>query len=279
MAQKLWDFRRRNYGTARRNCGILHTPTGSVWSIGRTTLTGDTTRITSTDPLTSSYHVDMSLAYDSQARPITVTGLQGGAPITVTMGYNAAGQRSRYTVAMSGTATVDERFQYRDGDLAQMAAMTATLNGDGSVKSTGSYTDTYVYTANGQPLELLRQRGTTTSRYWYVLDGRNNVVALTDVNGAVVDRYAYDPWGEGLPEGTNETVPQPFRYDAPAHMSGWYLTTEDYNGDIETMKVEHLYHVTASRPETARYIALPPGSWFTLWEDGDDVGHSNDLAH
>ncbi len=23
MAQKLWDFRRRNYGTARRNCGIL----------------------------------------------------------------------------------------------------------------------------------------------------------------------------------------------------------------------------------------------------------------
>ncbi len=26
MAQKLWDFRRRNYGTARRNCGILHPP-------------------------------------------------------------------------------------------------------------------------------------------------------------------------------------------------------------------------------------------------------------
>jgi len=32
MAQKLWDFRRRNYGTARRNCGILervHKPPSS----------------------------------------------------------------------------------------------------------------------------------------------------------------------------------------------------------------------------------------------------------
>ncbi len=173
---------------------------------------GDTTSITSTDPISSHYHVNMRLSYDSQARPITVTTLQGGIPITVTMGYNADGQRARYTVAMSGTATTDERFQYRDGELAQAAVMTATLNSDGSIKSTGSYTDTYVYTADGQPLELLRQQGGATNRYWYTLDGRGNVVALTDVNGAVVDRYAYDPWGEGVPEGTSETVAQPFRY-------------------------------------------------------------------
>lgn len=83
---------------------------------------------------------------------------------------------------------------------------------DGSIKSTGSYTDTYIYGVNNAPLELLRQRGTRTDRYWYALDGRGNVVALTDSSGAVVDRYAYDPWGEGLPEGTSETVAQPFRY-------------------------------------------------------------------
>jgi len=50
------------------------------------------------------------------------------------------------------------------------------------------------------------------------------VVALTDSTGAVVDRYAYDPYGESLPEGTNETVPQQLRYasywfDAAL---GWY---------------------------------------------------------
>ncbi len=185
---------------------------------------GDTTRITSTDPLTSPFHLDEQLWYDSQARPITITTLQGGVPITVTMGYNAAGQRARYTVTMSGTATLDERFGYRGGQLAQMAAMTATLTGGGAIQSTGAYTDSYVYGANDAPLQLLRQRGSATNRYWYTLDGRGNVVALTDSNGAVVDRYAYDPYGENLPEGTNETVPQQLRYasywfDAAL---GWY---------------------------------------------------------
>jgi len=170
------------------------------------------------------FHLDEQLWYDSQARPITVTTLQGGVPITVTMGYNAEGQRARYTVTMSGTATLDERFGYRGGQLAQMAAMTATLTGGGAIQRTGQYTDSYVYGANDAPLELLRQRGSATSRYWYTLDGRGNVVALTDINGAVVDRYAYDPYGENLPEGTNETIPQQLRYasywfDAAL---GWY---------------------------------------------------------
>ncbi len=187
------------------------------------------------------FHLDEQLWYDSQARPLTITTLQGGVPITVTMGYNAEGQRTRYTVTMSGTATLDERFGYRGGQLAQMAAMTATLTSGGAIQSTGAYTDidvqiknqnsqaavtlierpaslkhyltgySYVYGATDAPLELLRQRGSTTSRYWYTLDGRGNVVALTDSNGAVVDRYAYDPYGESLPEGTNETVPQQLR--------------------------------------------------------------------
>ncbi len=179
---------------------------------------GDTTSITSTDAATkvdgspNPYHVDMRLSYDSQARPITVTALQGGVPITVTMGYNAAGQRARYTVTMSGTTTLDERFQYRGDQVAQMAALTATLNSDGSIKATGQYTDTYVYGLDNAPLELLRQRNGVTNHYWYVVDGQDNVVALTDINGAVVDRYVYDPWGEGLPEGTSESIPQPFRY-------------------------------------------------------------------
>ncbi len=145
-------------------------------------------------------------------------------PLTVTMGYNADGQRARYTVTMSGTATLDERFGYRGGQLAQMAAMTATLTSGGAIQSTGAYTDSYVYGANDAPLELLRQRGSATNRYWYTLDGRGNVVALTDSTGAVVDRYAYDPYGENLPEGTSETVPQQLRYasywvDAAL---GWY---------------------------------------------------------
>jgi hypothetical protein len=34
-----------------------------------------------------------------------------------------------------------------------------------------------------------------TCKYWYTLDGRGNMVALTDATGTVVDRYSYDVWG------------------------------------------------------------------------------------
>ncbi len=67
------------------------------------------------------------------------------------------------------------------------------------MSGTQSYTDTYLYDQQGQPLELIRQTksGSTlaTARYWYEEDGRGNVVALTDASGSVVDRYSYDAWG------------------------------------------------------------------------------------
>ncbi|HVC81153.1 MAG TPA: hypothetical protein VNL35_11710, partial [Chloroflexota bacterium] len=67
---------------------------------------------------------------------------------------------------------------YRGGQLAQ----TVTISG------TTSYTDTYVYSQHGMPLELLRTSNGVLARYWYERDGLGNVVALTDVNGNVVDQ-------------------------------------------------------------------------------------------
>jgi hypothetical protein len=52
------------------------------------------------------------------------------------------------------------------------------------------------------------------------------------------------------------------RYRAPEHMSGWYLTTDEYDGDPSTLRTEHLYHVTSKRPELAKFLALPPGYRF-----------------
>lgn len=74
---------------------------------------------------------------------------------------------------------------------------------------------------------------------------------------------------EGVVEGDRPLAG--VRYVAPGHMSGWYLSTDRYNGDIDTMRVEHLYHITAVRPEIARYIALPPGYRFILWPDAPDA--------
>jgi len=152
------------------------------------------------------------LQYDAEQRPITLTHLEGGVPITISLGYNADGLRARYTVVMSGTAIDDERFQYRDGELAQVSAITATLNSNGPIKSQGvPYTDTYIYGPIGEPLEFLRQQGGVTSRYWYALDGQGSVVAVTDITGKVVDRYNYDSWGEQIGR-YHETVPQQLRY-------------------------------------------------------------------
>jgi len=107
---------------------------------------------------------------------------------TITLTYNAESLRASYSVTPSGALqpSLNEQFTYRGEQLAQ----TVTISG------TTSYTDTYVYSQYGMPLELLRTSNGTTNRYWYERDGLGNVVALTDGNGTVVDQYAYDLWGK-----------------------------------------------------------------------------------
>ena len=52
------------------------------------------------------------------------------------------------------------------------------------------------------------------------------------------------------------------RYSSPEHMSGWYLTSNSYNGDIKSLLVEHLYHILKVRPDLAKFLALPIGYRF-----------------
>lgn len=76
-----------------------------------------------------------------------------------------------------------------------------------------------------------------------------------------------------ISDGVYEGDPvQGVRYEAPAHMSGWYLTTERYNGDHTTLLVEHIAHVVERRPDVAVFLALPPGYRFDTtggdaWQD------------
>jgi hypothetical protein len=57
-----------------------------------------------------------------------------------------------------------------------------------------------------------------------VLDGRNNVVAVTDSSGKVVNSYAYDSWGEPLTDLTKQQAPQQYRYGSYwlDDAVGWY---------------------------------------------------------
>jgi hypothetical protein len=60
------------------------------------------------------------------------------------------------------------------------------------------------------------------------------------------------------------------RYPSPGHMSGWWMVTDRYNGDVNSMRQEHMYHLTSRRPDLASYIALPFGYRF-------DVTHHEDI--
>ena len=68
-----------------------------------------------------------------------------------------------------------------------------------------------------------------------------------------------------ISKGVLEGLPvQGVRYPSPDHMSGWWITTAQYEGNIDTLTHEHTYHITAARPDLAKYLALPPGFRFDL---------------
>lgn len=65
---------------------------------------------------------------------------------------------------------------------------------------------------------------------------------------------------DGVLEGRSPIGGTRYRYTGK--MSGWFLSTDLYDGTNNTVKLHHAYHVTAARPELAKYLALPPGYRF-----------------
>lgn len=81
---------------------------------------------------------------------------------------------------------------------------------------------------------------------------------------------------DGVYEGA---VPvEGIRYPSPDHMSGWWLTTNEYNGDSNTLKNVHFHHILEKRPEIAIYMALPFGYRFQLGGDEESVWFDEDVA-
>jgi RHS repeat-associated protein len=226
---------------------------------------GDTTAITApiSGSLTAPGAINTHIGYDAQQR-VTRVAHQDNKPFVTTVAYNADGDRARYTVVTSGTTTMDEQFQYRDGQIARVSAVTATVNTTGTVTSQGMpYTDSFVYGPAGEPLEFLRQQGGATSRYWYVLDGQGNVVAVTDATGKVVDRYNYDSWGEPIGKDY-QTVPQQLRY------AGYW-----YDSEVQWYWLSVRYY----DPEEMRFLQPDPsnqdGVHTYAYVDDDPIDYSD----
>ena len=67
------------------------------------------------------------------------------------------------------------------------------------------------------------------------------------------------------------------RYPSPDHMSGWWLTTDRFNGDTSTLKTVHAHHVSARRPDLAKFLALPFG--YRFFSPQSDVWFDQKVAN
>ena len=91
---------------------------------------------------------------------------------------------------------------------------------DGSNNITGKY----IYGRG------LLAAATSAGRYCYHFDGTGSTVAITDMNGNIVNSYAYEPFGVIVSQ--QETIPQPFkfvgRYGVMAEPDGLYYMRARY---------------------------------------------------
>ena len=59
------------------------------------------------------------------------------------------------------------------------------------------------------------------------------------------------------------------RYPSPNHMTGWWLTTDQYDDDIKSLETLHYYHIAFKRPDIMKYLALPFGFRFLSGQEGE----------
>jgi len=143
--------------------------------------------------------------YDAQNHTIGYTGGLATDTFTVDGGM----QRRQKTTTTGGTTTSG----VFDGDMyRQLAPVSRTL---------------YYVRDPGGRLLALTDGGTV---YYYGLDGHGSVATLTDKNGAVVNTYRYDPYGNSLSKTERAVLPNPWQYAGGYYEaeSGLYLLGARY---------------------------------------------------
>ncbi len=82
-----------------------------------------------------------------------------------------------------------------------------------------------------------------------------------------------------ISDGVDQGLPvEGIRYNAPFPMSGWYFTTKDFDGNIASLRIIHLYHLALKRPELIKYLALEPGYHFDQ-SQSDIASYSLEVAN
>ncbi|WP_277014975.1 immunity protein Imm33 domain-containing protein [Flavobacterium lindanitolerans] len=105
----------------------------------------------------------------------------------------------------------------------------------------------------------------------YSLEVMNNQIKICDKHSS---KYLFTRVNQNIviSDGVLEGVAvEGVRYEAPEHMSGWYLTTDLYNDDINSLKQIRLPDLARRRPELIKYLALDNGFRFFADSKNDEV--------
>ena len=141
--------------------------------------------------------------------------------------YQYDGLFNRVSKTASGTVT-----RYLVDPNGFLPQVIAEMDGANNI------TDYYVYDGMGLVAKI-----SGSNVYYYHFDGSANIIAMTDAAGSMVNKYAYDPFGNLL--NVVETVPNPFTF------VGRYGVMDDDSG---------LYYMRARYydPEVGRFINKDP---------------------
>ncbi len=108
------------------------------------------------------------------------------------------------------------------------------------------------------------------------IEGVDNAISVIGEQSEICKQYSSAPvfptFGQKLAisKGIYDGMPvDAVRYASPSHMTGWYLTTDLYDGDVKTMEVVYYHDVVFKRPDLRPYLALPPGFRFNASDDVD----------
>jgi RHS repeat-associated protein len=186
------------------------------------------------------------MTYDYKDRLITHDDVSSG--LLTTMVYDALGRRIRKKEDTAISSTQTDYFY--DGN-----EVIYELDGVGTET-------TYVY---GGDIDEVVQMVRGGSDYYYHSDDMGNVMALTDSNGMVVERYEYQDYGQpeffdgaGLPIG------------ASAIENPYLFTGRRFDSSTEMYYYRNRY----LDPISGRFISRDPlGMWY------DDVNHGNAYSY
>ncbi len=96
------------------------------------------------------------------------------------------------------------------------------------------------------------------------MDPHKNVAAVDQERGIALDEqlpkcHQMVVISDGVYEGD---AVEGVRYPSPQHMSGWWLTTDRYNGDVGSLRTVHFHHIAEHRLDLLEFLKLPIGYRF-----------------